>query len=108
MPIYEYDCPVCGRVEAIQKVSDKPLKECPTCLETGKHSKVTKMVSSSSFHLKGSGWYKTDYGSKGGTSKSTPAAESKDSTKSEDKSGSTDSKDTKPKPKSCNPGCGCH
>ena len=111
MPIYEYDCPVCGPVEAIQKMSDKPLKECPNCLEKGKHTKVTKMVSQTSFHLKGSGWYKTDYGStgeKGGAAKSKPAAtESKDNAKSGDTK--TDSSDGKAKPaKSCNPGCGCH
>ncbi|MBN8548431.1 MAG: zinc ribbon domain-containing protein [Deltaproteobacteria bacterium] len=108
MPIYEYDCPVCGPVEAIQKMSDKPLKECPNCLEKGKHTKVTKMVSNASFQLKGSGWYKTDYASSGSSSsgsKSKSSSESKDSAKTESKSDS----DSKAKPaKSCTPGCGCH
>ena len=106
MPIYEYECGVCGRVEVIQKVSDKPLKECPDCLEKGKHSKVTRMVSPAAFHLKGTGWYKTDYSSgssSGGSTK--PKADKKEDSKKEDskKEASGESK-----PAKCNPGCGCH
>lgn len=57
MPIYEYKCKECGKeFEAIQKFSDKPLKKCVEC-----NGAVEKMISSSSFHLKGSGWYKDDY-----------------------------------------------
>lgn len=56
MPIYEYACPKCGEFEATQKISDAPLTHCPTC-----RRKVTKLISSTSFHLKGSGWYATDY-----------------------------------------------
>jgi putative FmdB family regulatory protein len=57
MPIYEYECAKCGRIEeALQKISDKPLTRCSHC--TGK---LHKLVSHSSFHLKGSGWYVTDY-----------------------------------------------
>lgn len=101
MPIYEYDCPVCGRIEAIQKVDERPLKECPQCLEKGKHSKVSKMVSSASFHLKGSGWYKTDYASSSSNGKAAK--------KSESSSTSSDSeKKSEAKPKSCGSGCGCH
>ncbi len=75
MPIYEYDCPSCGRFEQIQKVSEKPLKTCPSCAEKGKKSTVERLVSSAAFHLKGSGWYKTDYASssKTGSSKSAKA-----------------------------------
>jgi putative FmdB family regulatory protein len=69
MPIYEYECPNCGVLEVIQKASDPVLKECPACEERGKKSPVTKIVSASSFHLKGTGWYKTDY-----TSNSTSGA----------------------------------
>ena len=63
MPIYEYECSECGNIEeAFQKMSDPPLKECSKC-----KGKLNKLVSHSSFHLKGSGWYVTDYGgSKGG------------------------------------------
>ncbi len=60
MPIYEYECERCGRIEEIlQKISDAPLCTCNHC--TGK---LHKLVSHSSFHLKGSGWYVTDYAKK--------------------------------------------
>jgi putative FmdB family regulatory protein len=65
MPIYEYKCPSCGRFEVMQKVSDEPLKECPSCVKAGKHQAVSRLISLSAFHLKGSGWYKTDYASNG-------------------------------------------
>ncbi|MBF0235018.1 MAG: zinc ribbon domain-containing protein, partial [Desulfamplus sp.] len=56
-------CTACGNVEeAFQKISDAPLEKCPQC-----QGKLNKIVSHSSFHLKGSGWYVTDYG--GTTSK---------------------------------------
>jgi len=58
MPIYEYKCEECGHeLEAIQKFSDDPLTECPEC---GKPA-LKKQLSASAFHLKGSGWYKTDF-----------------------------------------------
>jgi putative FmdB family regulatory protein len=60
MPIYEYHCGKCGDFEIMQKISDKPLASCPTC-----RRKVTKLISSTTFHLKGSGWYITDYARKG-------------------------------------------
>ncbi len=60
MPIYEYQCSDCGQVtEALQKVSDKPLKKCPNC-----GGKLSKLMSMNTFHLKGSGWYVTDYAHK--------------------------------------------
>ena len=60
MPIYEYECTKCGKIEeALQKFSDKPLTKCKHCA-----GKLTKLVSHSSFHLKGSGWYVTDYAGK--------------------------------------------
>ena len=61
MPLYEYDCPVCGRIEVIQKFSDDPLTTCPLCRKNGVESPISKVVSLSSFQLKGSGWYATDY-----------------------------------------------
>lgn len=58
MPIYEYQCQECGhRLEALQKISDAPLKECPHCRKQG----LAKLVSASSFRLKGGGWYETDF-----------------------------------------------
>jgi putative FmdB family regulatory protein len=57
MPIYEYSCPKCGEFEMTQRITEGPLKKCPTC-----KSKVRKLISSTSFQLKGSGWYATDYG----------------------------------------------
>jgi putative FmdB family regulatory protein len=64
MPIYEYQCSECGNIEeALQKVSDAPLTTCTNC-----SGKLNKLISHSSFHLKGSGWYVTDYADKGKTS----------------------------------------
>ena len=61
MPIYEYKCDDCGKVfEVIQKISDKKLTIC-RC--DGKGS-VHRLVSSSGFRLKGSGWYETDFKTK--------------------------------------------
>ena len=59
MPIYEYECKKCGDIhEVMQKIADKPLTKCPSC-----GGRVHRIVSASSFHLKGTGWYKTDYAS---------------------------------------------
>jgi len=58
MPIYEYECQKCGHtLEALQKFSDKPLRECPEC---GKHQ-LKRLVSAPLFRLAGSGWYETDF-----------------------------------------------
>jgi putative FmdB family regulatory protein len=58
MPIYEYQCDKCGHhLEALQKISDKPLRECPEC---GKHS-LKRLMSAPRFRLAGSGWYETDF-----------------------------------------------
>ncbi|CAA0079007.1 Uncharacterised protein [BD1-7 clade bacterium] len=62
MPIYEYQCEECShQLEAIQKMSDDALKECPSC---GK-STLKKLISASGFRLKGQGWYETDFKSSG-------------------------------------------
>ena len=74
MPIYEYQCQKCGEIEeALQKFSDKPLSKCKQC-----SGKLHKLVSQSSFHLKGSGWYVTDYTNR---SKDSGSAEDKKSEK---------------------------
>jgi putative FmdB family regulatory protein len=63
MPIYEYECKSCGQLsEELQKFSDPPLKKCREC-----GGKVIKVMSMNTFHLKGSGWYVTDYAGKKST-----------------------------------------
>ena len=58
MPIYEYKCEACGyKFEKLQKISDDPLKICPSC----KAPKLSKLVSAAAFRLKGGGWYETDF-----------------------------------------------
>jgi putative FmdB family regulatory protein len=58
MPIYAYRCGECGQEhEALQKVSEPPLTECPAC---GKPA-LQKLLSAAGFQLKGSGWYATDF-----------------------------------------------
>jgi putative FmdB family regulatory protein len=98
MPIYEYECDKCGaHLEVLQKMGDKPLTKCTKC-----RGRVRKTVSRSSFQLKGSGWYLTDYSSKGG--KKSESAKSKSDSKSE----SSESKsESKPVATACAPsGCG--
>lgn len=87
MPIYEYQCDKCGALlEVMQKMSDKPLSRCTKC-----RGKVRKVVSRSSFQLKGSGWYLTDYAGKGGSKSS----------------GSETKSEPKPASTACGPsGCG--
>jgi putative FmdB family regulatory protein len=107
MPIYEYQCQACHeQFEALQKISDAPLLDCPQC---GKPA-LKKKVSAAAFRLKGSGWYETDFktGNKknlvggaesaaAGTSKAPSSGESKssDSKSSEGKSSDSKSSDSK-------------
>jgi putative FmdB family regulatory protein len=57
LPIYEYQCTNCGRtVEVMQKITDEPLQKCPSC-----KGKLRRLISLTSFQLKGTGWYATDY-----------------------------------------------
>ena len=58
MPIYEYQCTKCQhKLEALQKMSEKPLRDCPACGKSG----LNKLISAASFRLKGGGWYETDF-----------------------------------------------
>ena len=58
MPIYEYQCTACNELhEALQKISDEPLTDCPACGAAA----LRKKVSAAAFRLKGSGWYETDF-----------------------------------------------
>ena len=90
MPIYEYRCDACGyEDEYLQKMSDAPLTVCPEC---GKAA-FTKLMSAAGFHLKGSGWYVTDFknppkkgAEKKSDDKSTAKAEDKAEAKAEGKS----------------------
>lgn len=96
MPIYEYKCDNCGIVEVMQRITENPLKKCPNC-----KSKVERIISHTSFVLKGSGWYATDYAnkSKPDSSKSDPAAPSP-SASSSDSSTNGSASDTKTETKS--------
>ena len=96
MPIYEYVCEKCGsRTEAIQKVSDPPLKKCKKC-----RGKLEKIFSRTSFQLKGSGWYVSDYSNKPTTSAGTAekGTEKKTEKKSEGVSSSEGSSGVKSTP----------
>ncbi len=93
MPIYEYECTKCGNIaEALQKFSDKPLTRCRHC-----KGKLTKLVSQSTFHLKGSGWYATDYANKSKSS-AKPSEKEKQSKSAESKSSDTGSGSQKAAP----------
>ena len=76
MPIYEYECNSCKKViEITQRISDAPLSECPDC-----SGSVRKLISVSSFQLKGGGWYADGYngssnGNGNGKETSSPAAD---------------------------------
>jgi putative FmdB family regulatory protein len=89
MPIYEYECTKCGKIkEAIQKFSDKPLTKCNHC-----SGKLHKLISQNSFHLKGTGWYVTDYANKSQGS-SAPAKKKEESPSVDSTTSTTDN--TKP------------
>ena len=118
MPIYEYRCRGCGfEKEYLQKLSDAPITECPSC---GK-AEMAKLVSAAGFQLKGSGWYATDFknsgapkkdgaGKKGDSkpqgSESTQASESAQGTNSTQGSESSGDKSGGSGDKSAAPACG--
>lgn len=83
MPIYEYECSQCGNIEeVIQKFSDEPLSTCRHC-----SGRLHKLISQSSFHLKGSGWYVTDYANRSSSSGTvSEKKKSESSTKTDDTS----------------------
>lgn len=88
MPIYEYQCEACGhRLEALQKISEEPLSECPEC---GRPS-LQKLISAAGFRLKGGGWYATDFKDSGkkksGESSQSGTAASEGKSADKDKSG---------------------
>jgi putative FmdB family regulatory protein len=90
MPLYEYECSKCGRIdEVLQKFSDKPLAKCKQC-----SGKLHKLISHSSFHLKGTGWYITDYANKS-QSTATPSKKGKQETNQSSESPSKKPKKSK-------------
>lgn len=102
MPVYEYQCPSCGvAFERQQSITASPIRTCPEC--GGR--KVQRLISSTSFVLKGSGWYVTDYARKGkgtepaaGESKSggesKPGGEKSEKSATESKPAKTESSST--------------
>ena len=116
MPFYEYECPACKfYTEVLQKISDKPLKKCPSCGKSG----FRRLVSAPVFRLKGSGWYETDFKSdkegqrnlagaereeaapadaksKGDDKAAAPAADAKSTSKEDAKPDSKPAKETEP------------
>jgi putative FmdB family regulatory protein len=95
MPIYEYVCQNCGhQLEVMQKISDKPLSKCPQC-----KGKLEKIFSQTSFQLKGSGWYVSDYTSRGKSEKSEKSEKGEKSEPSEkpEKAEKSEKKDKKSK-----------
>tara|TARA_R110002124_G_scaffold74771_2_gene200701 strand:- start:5640 stop:5954 length:315 start_codon:yes stop_codon:yes gene_type:complete len=98
MPIYEYQCEACHeQLEALQKISDAPLLECPRC---GKPA-LKKKISAAAFRLKGSGWYETDF--KTGNKKNLVGG-SEGAGSSSSSSGSGDSKSSESTPGKSKPG----
>lgn len=90
MPIYEYRCESCGfQEEHLQKASDPPLTRCPSCSADA----YTKLLSAAGFHLKGSGWYATDF---------------KSGSKPKEKSGGEANTATAPASTPCGGSCACH
>lgn len=84
MPIYEYKCQKCSHsFEQLQKVTDKPLLTCPEC----RKKYLVKLVSNTSFQLKGTGWYVTDFKNKKTTTNDNPKTEKKDTEKNKVKTG---------------------
>ena len=89
MPIYEYRCLNCGhQFELMQKFSDPPAETCTSC-----SGSVQKLISRSAFHLKGSGWYVTDYG-RNGSANGKAESNNASTENSETKSSETKSKST--------------
>ena len=81
MPFYEYECSACKHhTEALQKISDAPLKKCPEC---GKQA-LKRLISAPVFRLKGGGWYETDFKSDSENKRNLAKDEAPES-KSEDK-----------------------
>ncbi len=98
MPIYEYRCDSCGHeLDALQKLSDERLKDCPEC----EAAALRRLVSAPSFRLKGAGWYETDFKSDKETKRNLAdtkeSKETKDGKKTDNGKGVKKEGDSKPK-----------
>jgi putative FmdB family regulatory protein len=115
MPIYEYRCSACGHeLEALQKISESPLVNCPSC----RADALTKLVSAAGFQLKGTGWYATDFRNSG--SKPAAKTDAKTDAKSDAKTNGEAKTDKPAESKSesdtksaapaagCGASCACH
>ena len=95
MPTYEYNCNKCGVFEVSQHITEAPLSKCPHC-----RGKVHKLISQTSFQLKGTGWYLTDYGKGNGKDRSKGKKEDRASeSSSASESAKSESPKTESKPK---------
>ncbi|WP_265922338.1 FmdB family zinc ribbon protein [Cupriavidus nantongensis] len=110
MPIYAYRCDACGHGrDVLQKMSDAPLTDCPSC---GAAGAFKKQLTAAGFQLKGSGWYVTDFrgGSGGAASGATGGATAAASAPAaaEASSGATAAATSAPAAGSCGSACACH
>jgi putative FmdB family regulatory protein len=99
MPFYEYECTNCKfYVEALQKISDPPIRKCPSC----KKQTMKRLVSAPVFRLKGGGWYETDFKSDQEGKRNLAAGEEAESKAEAPKEAAADAKDAgktaEPKP----------
>lgn len=94
MPIYEYICKKCDhRLDALQKISDDPLVDCPECGEPA----LKRLLSAPRFRLKGAGWYETDFKKDNQRNVLKSESDADKGTKSEPKPDKSDAKTTEPK-----------
>lgn len=138
MPTYEYECPLCGRFEVEQRISEPALKARPNCDRKGCPKCAERIIFAAPFQLKGGGWYKDGYGSstakkpdaaagasgakadapasdsKAGDAKAASASEGASGAKSSGDTGATNAKKgakgggDKGGGGGCGSGCGCH
>ena len=102
MPFYEYECPSCKYyLEVLQKISDKPVKKCPSCGKAG----FKRLMSAPVFRLKGSGWYETDFKSdkEGQRNLAGPERDENVTSAAETKPNADDKGDAKPAPEAATP-----
>src|SRR5688572_20177842 len=90
MPFYEYECSACKfYVEALQKISEPPLRKCPSC----KKQTMRRLVSAPVFRLKGGGWYETDFKSEKEGKRNLAAGEEAESKAEAPKEAAADAKE---------------